>query len=223
MPEPMTEHAIHARCRAIIGAGVRRAYDAALADFERLVDGVGVELAGPVMAAAFSQAIQHGCAVLGAVRDGLPDVARFEPNEHAFALLPPAVPVQARIEAWRIHRVMARRAREFVGARAAGDAAAMGVAYDRAAASEGVRNFLFMLWATAMVVQRAVDAAAAVGNTCPTCQAGAGGNCAAGEPAARSCGHVGARGDAVDLAAFEAGRQKMWDQVSAILRDGDAR
>ena len=221
--KPMTEHRIRATCRAMIAAGVQRAYRTALADLEGLEKRPGLEAAGPVMVAVFSESIEQGCAALGAVEDGLPDVARFEPNERAFALLPAMVPVEARIEARRIHRVMARRVREFIAARAAGEIDRADAVYRQIAESAQIGNFVFMLWATALIVRRYVDAAATLGRACPTCRDGVLQHLTPGEPATYTCGHREQLSDTADPAAFQVSRQKMWDQVATILGGGDGR
>jgi hypothetical protein len=186
--EPVTEAQIRVTCQAMIAARDRRAYHAALADFEGLHVRPGLQVAGPVMVATFSESIEVGCAALGAMKNGLPDVTRFEPNEGAIEFLPGSKP--ARVEARCVHRAMARRVREFVGARAAGDGDRVDALYHQLAKTVQVSNFVFMLWATAMVVRRYVDAGIVIGRACPVCGSGVLEHFARGEPLIYTCGHL---------------------------------
>jgi hypothetical protein len=223
-PKPLTEREIRAKCQAIITAGVRHAYEAALSGLSDLEARLGLEIVEPVMAAAFSESIESRCQVLGIVTNGVPDVGRFIPHErHAFALLPATIPLQTLFDSSQFHAVMARRVRTYLTARARWDREQAGAVYRRVATTDQVGNFVFMLWATAVIVQRRVEANAAIGRACPICRDGVLRHLESGRSAVYTCGHLESLNDFGDSGIFRASQQQMFAQVSTILGNGGSQ
>ncbi|GAA2626772.1 hypothetical protein GCM10010411_74710 [Actinomadura fulvescens] len=215
----MTKDQIYARCQAAVAAGARYAFDDACDDLFELTAGPAGHARGPVVAAAFSDSIQHGCQTLGALTDdGLPDVARFEPAERGlFFRLPASLPPQAIDQVRRIYQLTVHDVRTFVTARAAGDLTEADQIYQRVTAAGHLANFVFQLWATASIIHRHVQTQTA-GRPGPACDRGTP-HLRTGQSAGCTCGPLHEPNTNSNTASFASARRQILHRLAALLRD----
>lgn len=208
MPDPRD---VRVECFALITEGVAPNSLSRLKDLERRPEAV------PMMAAAFAAFIRRGCTIIGATKNGTPDLERFEPSDRkAFKALPSTIPLQTRLKSRTLHREVTRHVRAYV--RAGGGEQADTV-YEQFAAANKHGQVLFMLWVIAVRVWRCVGDAAAAGHLCPICGISVVEHLTitGDRPSVYTCDPVVPSAD-VDPVGFDASRQRMFDELSNIIR-----